>query len=115
MCSVKKAFFPRVLGGVLVGIAAFSSQAWADTLTSPQSTERAMSQEQIHKPTASDYERLNNRNRTESRMMNKQSHGVETGIQHQYDHQYRYGSGGMSRDGMAGGGVSHTNQGARGR
>jgi hypothetical protein len=105
MSTVKTA----LIGSILVGVAALSSQAWADSLTSPQSTVRSMNQEQIQSqqrlsPSAADFERLNNRNRNESRMMYKQPQGMGsgTGIQNQYEHQYRYGSGGMSRGGQGG-------------
>lgn len=109
-----------LLSSVLIGIAALSSQTWADDLTAPQSTVRSMNQEQIQSqqhqgPTAADFERLNNRNRNESRIMNRQSQGMGTGIQHQYEQQYRYGSGGMSRGGISGGNAGHGGQGGRGR
>ena len=94
-----------VLGSILVGITALSSQAWADTLAdtlvAPPSTLRAMNQEPVQSqqrmaPTAADFERLNERNRNESKMMNRPSQGTGTGSQHRHENQYRYGSGSMS-------------------
>ncbi|WP_298217912.1 hypothetical protein [Halothiobacillus sp.] len=92
-----------LIGSILIGIAALSSQTWADTLTPTQSTVHTMNQEQVQSqqrqaPNAADFERLNNRNEHESRSMNRQSQGKGTGIQQQY----RYGSGSMSRGGMGG-------------
>lgn len=96
-----------LIGSTLIGIAALSTQAWADAQPPTQFTVHAMNQEQIQSqqrqtPTADDFERLNNRNRNESRIKDRQSQGMGTGIQHRYEHQYRYGSGGMSRGGMSG-------------
>jgi hypothetical protein len=108
-----------LIGSVLIGIAAISSQTWADTLTSPQSTLQSMNHEQIQSqqrqaPTSADFERLNNQNRNQSRMMNQQPRGAGNRNQSQYTHQYRYGSGSMSRGSKTGDGTNRNSRGGLG-
>ncbi|ACX95812.1 hypothetical protein Hneap_0976 [Halothiobacillus neapolitanus c2] len=108
-----------LIGSVLIGIAAISSQTWADTLTPPQSTLQSMNQQQIQSqqrkaPTSADFERLNNQNKNQSKMMNQQPRGVGSGNQSQYTHQYRYGSGSMSRGSKTGDGTNRNSRGGLG-
>ncbi|WP_290677340.1 hypothetical protein [Halothiobacillus sp. 15-55-196] len=104
-----------LIGSVLIGIAAISTQTWADTQTPPQSSQRSMNQEQIQSqqrqaPTSADFERLNNQNKNQSRMINQQPRGV--GNESQYTQQYRYGSGRTSRGNKNGDGSYRNSHGS---
>lgn len=93
---------------ILLASGLLSIQAWADTLNAERFDlkfvhQQSAQSQQRHAPTAADFERLNNQNKTQSKMQNKQPHGMSTAMEHQKRHTHRYGSGSSNRGGQSGG------------
>ncbi|MHB9021190.1 MAG: hypothetical protein ACYC3A_05120 [Halothiobacillus sp.] len=91
-----------LFGGLMLGLTAIGSPAWAETSTLLQSTHQERVQTQTRQaPTAADFERLNNQNRTrtESGMGGGNQYGAgaasgnRTGSGSSMGQQRRYGGG----------------------